>query len=431
MPADAAKTHPVVLRFQSMFPHQLDRYVLHEDRKGRGSKHCDPDMRNANRLNLIGDDTWRTRLTLELETAADENFAEEIDALKALNRQKDYLARGRAGRQDPWRASKGGPLREVILTANAEWFDGTTNDFGEVDMIEQARRADDFVDCGIRWLKSRFGDAVITARADFDETAPHIHAIIAPWAEKTSKRRGRQRLLVPNSMPLLASYEQAQDDVGAFFGEIGLTRGQPLAKERREAEAAGEKKPKPPQHTPPHIWRQQEASRLEAEKAALAEKKRQHEEKEVTLSEAIEEHDQRDAALSCRSEAMEKRELDMANAETLLDIAGTGKALPPPVGDEPDRIRRLRKRTTRAFEETKKKALRDADHMIAERIEQAKSLAVAAATFRAALIEAIPEGLRKGILRRVDPAAAELREEEKRVTVVEARRDRKTEDPKY
>ena len=332
MPADAAKTHPVVLRFQSMFPHQLDRYVLHEERKGRGSKHCDPDMRNANRLNLIGDDTWRTRLTLDLETAADENFAEEMDALKALNRQKDYLARGGAGRQDPWRASKGGPLREVILTANAEWFKGTTNDFDEVDIIEQARRADDFVDCGVRWLKSRFGDAVITARADFDETAPHIHAIIAPWAEKTSKRRGRQRLLVANSMPLLASYEQAQDDVGAFFGEIGLTRGQPLARERREAEAAGQKKPEARHYTPPHVWRKQEAARLDADAEALRRKRKKLEqreadaakteqaqgEREAELARRTEANDEQAAGLATRARAQDERDAELASAEAML-----------------------------------------------------------------------------------------------------------------
>lgn len=102
------RQYPVVLRFQSLFPDQINRYVLHEERKGRGSKHCDPKQRSRNRLNLLGDEDWQERFGLELDTASDENFAEEMDALKTSNRHKDYLARGREGRKDPWRKSKGG-----------------------------------------------------------------------------------------------------------------------------------------------------------------------------------------------------------------------------------------------------------------------------------------------------------------------------------
>ena len=409
------RQYPVVLRFQSLFPDQIKRYVLHEERKGRGSKHCDPKQRSRNRLNLLGDEDWQERFGLELATASDENFSEEMDALKASNRHKDYLARGREGRKDPWRKSKGGPLREVILTVNAQWFEETDDQSLDKNFIEEFKREDQFVDHGINWLNDRFGGAVITARADFDETAVHIHALIAPWAERTSKRRGRQKLLVPNSMPLLASYELAQDDVGEFFSAIGLVRGEARAKARRDAEAAGEEKPKARQHTPPHVWRQDEEHRLREECNALTKRETSISAREVSNAREVETLRVREESVDIREKDIASRQADMSASEALLDAAVAGEAIPDEVSGEPERTSRLRKKIHQAFKITRANALAEAAHSVAKQVAAAKALAEAAKTFKTALVDGIPKGIRDGILRRVAPEMARMDLEDTRL----------------
>ena len=54
---------PVVLRFAALFPSDLARYVLHEERRGRGSEHCVTERKYLNRPNLIGDADWIRRKT--------------------------------------------------------------------------------------------------------------------------------------------------------------------------------------------------------------------------------------------------------------------------------------------------------------------------------------------------------------------------------
>lgn len=217
---------PVVLRFAELFPSALARYAMHAARKGGNLDHIDPERSGSNRL-LIGGPDWRVKLEQEIASATATNLAEELEALKRRKRWKEIEVRIQHGKQAPWRASAGGPLREVILTAHRYWFAGSDGD-------EPTNRAQRFEAQAIEWLQSRFGDAVVHARADHDEMTYHIHAILAPWVEKTSTRRGTQRLLQPSSNRLLKDYEVAQDDVGDFFAAIGLKRGKRRAAQRRE-----------------------------------------------------------------------------------------------------------------------------------------------------------------------------------------------------
>jgi hypothetical protein len=192
--AKAGKRHRIVLRFAEMFPSGLAGYELHANRKGGNLDHVDR-ARSAENLIILGPTTWKQDLLDTVAIARAENLAEELEALQRPKRIKEVEARSRDGLQDPWRDSASGPLREVILTANRLWFEGTDS----LEFLRKDTRSERFERHAVEWLSSRFGDAVVHARADHDETAYHIHAIIAPWVDKTSERRGRQRLLQPSS----------------------------------------------------------------------------------------------------------------------------------------------------------------------------------------------------------------------------------------
>ncbi|MGY6634459.1 MAG: phage portal protein [Alkalilacustris sp.] len=269
-----ASTHPVVLRFAELFPAQLAGYEMHGDRSGGDLSHIDSSRSALNRM-LIGPVDWREQALAEIEVMRHENLAEELAALKARGRSREMDARIREGLKDPWRASKGGPLREVILTANKDWFEAA--DAPSIFGIPKAEREMEFEHAAVRWLRERFGDDVIHARADHDERTCHIHAIILPREVKQSKRRGRQQMLQPSVHPLIKDYEAAQDDVGAFFAAVGLRRGERRAEARRRARAAGQALPDRREHIPPARWRgegalrlQDEAEHLEGERRALA-----------------------------------------------------------------------------------------------------------------------------------------------------------------
>lgn len=265
--------HPVVLRFAEMFPSALPLFEVHRRRSGGDLDHIDADATPRNRL-LIGGPDWAAEALAEIEYMRHENLAEELAALKAAKRKKDMDARIREGLKDPWKASKGGPLREVILTANRSYFDPSDSSADPFAAADAIGRAHAFEACAVEWLTSRFGADVIHARADHDETAYHIHAVILPRAEKVSARRGRQRLLQPSVHPLIADYEAAQDDVGSHFATIGLRRGDRTAAARRAARAANMPLPPKPRHTSPAQWRAEQARKshaaLSAEQTAIA-----------------------------------------------------------------------------------------------------------------------------------------------------------------
>jgi hypothetical protein len=252
--------HPVVLRFAEMFPSALPKFEAHRRRIGGDLDHVDADATPRNRL-LIGEPDWAAEALAEIELMRHENLAEELTALKALKRKKEMDVRFREGLKDPWKASKGGPLREVILTAHRSYFDPTDGSPDPFAAAGAVGRAHAFEQCAVEWLTTRFGADVIHARADHDETAYHIHAVILPRAEKVSARRGRQKTIQPSVHPLIADYEAAQDDVGAFFAAVGLRRGDRTAAARRAAHVAGlPLPPNPVTPRPPRGARSRRAS---------------------------------------------------------------------------------------------------------------------------------------------------------------------------
>ncbi|OWY04623.1 hypothetical protein B6V75_00245 [Thioclava sp. F1Mire-8] len=275
--------YPVVLRFQGLYPHHLAGYEAHRLRKGGDLSHVDRSRTKLNGPPLIGPEDWAAQALAEIRDMTTENFAAELASLEKRNRKKDIERRIIEGPKQPWRATRHGPMREVILTVNKDWFDGDAAFFGE----EPASREDKFGKHAVAWLKKNFGDDVIHARADRDEAAYHIHAVIMPRATveiakpnaKVPTASATRRMLQPSIHPLIKDYEAAQDSVGQWFADLGLVRGERRAEEIREARKSGEKPPKRRYHAKTWKWRAEQelrlrakAEELEAEKAALDER---------------------------------------------------------------------------------------------------------------------------------------------------------------
>lgn len=268
--------YPVVLRFEGLYPHHLAGYEAHRLRKGGDLNHVDRARSNLNQR-LIGPEDWAALALKEINEMTAENFAAELESLEKRNRKKDIERRIIEGPKQPWRPTRHGPIREVILTVNKNWFEGDLSAFfGETEN----RREKEFGELAVAWLKDSFGDDVIHARADRDEAAYHIHAVIMPRATveiakpkaKVSTATATRRMLQPSIHPLIENYEAAQDSVGLWFADLGLVRGERTADAIRKARGNGTKPPKRRYHAKTWKWRVKEELRLKAEAKVLAEK---------------------------------------------------------------------------------------------------------------------------------------------------------------
>lgn len=407
MPA-VERRHPVVLRFKSMFPDALTRYEMHAARRGGDLSHVDPIKTASNRL-LIGDADWRRQLEEAISFASVQNLGAEIAALRRRKRQKETEIRALEGATPPWKASKEGPLREVILTAHRDWFAERT----DMDVILGQTREQVFEQRAVEWLASTFGKAVVHARADHDEMTYHIHAIIAPWVEKTSSRRGTQRVLQPSSIPVLADYEKAQDSVGAFFEQIGLERGKRTKAARREAvetrkrrverrealRASG--KPVPSdldptadpalpiarEHVPTPVWWAEETRRLKAK------------EEEVRKEAARAAH-ARAQAVEREAEAA-KRTQEAQEAIALIDIITSG-GKPPETLPTGGIGSRLVAALLRFGQKVKADAEAQAEKRVVEQVAAVLSLRASVAALKDRMVAALPLHLRARFARDTD-----------------------------
>lgn len=258
-----SKKYPVVLRFEGMDPSDIGGYEAHRTRRGGDLGHVDPNKPAPRRL--IGSATWAQEALAEIQLMKIETFAAELADLDRRNRRKDLAKRRIEGPRDPWRASRHGPLRELILTANKAWFEHTESS----DQMFNTAREQQFEELAVAWLQKNFGDDVIHARADTDEQAYHIHAVIMPRA--TVRKYGTEcRVLQPSAQALIRDYEKAQDSVGEWFSKIGLVRGERRRQAIRDALNDGRTPPVNPRHVRPAEWRAKEERRL-AEKVAEVE----------------------------------------------------------------------------------------------------------------------------------------------------------------
>lgn len=275
---EAQQEHPVVMRMQGLWPENIGGFEKHRKREGGDTGHVDR-SRSALNERLIGLEGWAQFVHREIQRMRLANFDRELTQLRKRRRTAEIERRLVEGPKDPWRPTRHGPLREVILTANAEWFESTNGDpFDEgYETREQA-----FQRLGVAWLRKTFGDDCVHARADRDEEAYHIHAVILPRA---ISKDGRM-LLQPSQHPVIRDYEKGQDDVGAWFAAagIGLKRGERRKKKVREAiahnaqlrmdqqagerlEEAEEPLPEYRQHVSPRKWREAQECELAGREA--------------------------------------------------------------------------------------------------------------------------------------------------------------------
>lgn len=270
--------YPVVLRFEGLYPHHLAGYEAHRLRKGGDLSHVNRSRTKLNGPPLIGQENWAALALEEIREMTAENFAAELESLEKRNRKKDIERRIIEGPKQPWRPTRHGPMREVILTVNKDWFDGDLSGFFNES---ENRREKEFGELAIAWLKDSFGDDVIHARADRDEAAYHIHAVIMPRTTvqiakpkaKVPTATATRRMLQPSIHPLIENYEAAQDSVGQWFSGLGLVRGQRTAAAIKLARDNGTEPPKRRYHAKTWKWRAKEELRLKAEAKALAAEK--------------------------------------------------------------------------------------------------------------------------------------------------------------
>ncbi len=313
--------YPVVLRFQGLYPHDLSGYEAHRMRKGGDLSHVDRARTKLNGPPLIGREDWAATALAEIREMTTENFAAELESPEKRKRKKDIQRRIVEGPKQPWRPTRHGPMREVILTVNKDWFSKDAAFFGE----EQASRENEFGDHAVAWLKANFGDDVIHARADRDEAAYHIHAVIMPRATveiakpnaKVRTATAIRRMLQPSIHPMIENYEAAQDSVGEWFAHLGLVRGERTAAAIREARETGETPPKRRRHAKTWEWRRQEELRLKAEAKALRDER---------------------LALDARAARVQEREDEVETVLAVAEGVASGAFLPDGVDDQPGLI---------------------------------------------------------------------------------------------
>lgn len=250
--------HPIVGRMQGLWPHQLARIDMHGMRRGGDLGHIDPTRRNAV---LLGGPDWAAEALARIDEIRFQNHNRELAALKKRNRKTELQTRIVEGPRDPWRDSAHGPMRELILTANKDFFGADLDGFfGAGPGLEER-----FQTLALDWLTATFGDDLIHVRADCDEAAYHLHAVILPLA---ATKDGRT-MLQPSKHAVIADYERFQDEIGLAFAPLGLVRGERRAQAIREARARGETPPPRRRHVRTRVWREQEERRLARERAAL------------------------------------------------------------------------------------------------------------------------------------------------------------------
>lgn len=272
---EARKEYPVVMRMQGLWPENIGGVEKHRLREGGDLGHVEFDL-SKNNQRLLGENDWAQRVHQEIRRMKWENHAMELAQLETRRRTKELQRRLAEGPKDPWRATRHGPMREVILTAHADWFKVLEGDPFNDDY--ETREAA-FQRLGVEWLKKTFGEDCVHARADRDEETFHIHAVILP---RSVTKDGR-RMLQPSKHDAIRDYEQAQTDVGAWFAaaDIGLVRGERRKKEVREAikhnqklreaqqqgsrlDEAEKPLPKYRQHVSPRKWREEQECKLVA-----------------------------------------------------------------------------------------------------------------------------------------------------------------------
>ncbi|UOA33316.1 hypothetical protein DSM110093_03141 [Sulfitobacter sp. DSM 110093] len=335
----------VVLRMRGMFPKDLAGYEAHRLRKGGDLSHIDKSRSHLNQT-FIGSETWAADASERIKEIRLQNFLDEVTALRKRKRKKDVERRLAEGPKDPWRATRHGPLREIILTANREYFEDEMAHFLGED------REGDFKVCAENWLRKEFRGDIIHARFDRDETAFHIHAVLLPIERvemtRTEKATGEMRviavrhMLQPSKHALVENYEKAQDSAGAAFSAVGLERGERRAARIKAARESGQPLPKRRYHTRTSQWRAAQELTLEAKgkelgerEDALDQKRIRLDARESTLASREAEIDTIDAAI----DGLESGQLEIEETKDVPLLSFT----PPEANSAPETMRLIQR----------------------------------------------------------------------------------------
>lgn len=216
------------------------------------------------------DRDWVGKIRQEVKEAAAFNTAQQVEELKKAGKGARARRRAKEGDKPPYRAQGPGPLREILVSVNAEWFDDPNAPPGVWDrkkVIAWSNQA-------LAFVQEEWGPALRYARIDFDEDGPHLHAVAAPWVKTKTPNGAEQKVMVPRLYGASQDLEKAQDRAGEAFAHLGIVRGERRAEARRQAKAEG-REPEPKRgHVPPRRWRQQMAekeARLEKQAEELLE----------------------------------------------------------------------------------------------------------------------------------------------------------------
>lgn len=276
--------HPVVYRVQALHPRDLSGVRFHGERRGGDLSHITPpedyeaEGRGAPVVLLYdeggkfkkGDRDWVKGIRDEIKQAAAFNTAQQVEELKRAGKGARARRRAKEGDKPPYRAQGPGPLREILVSVNAEWFDKEGGPPGQWD----GRKVEAWAQTALKFVQKEWGPALRYVRIDFDEDGPHLHAVAAPWVKTQTPNGAEQKVMVPRKFRASADLEKAQDRAGEAFAHLGIVRGERRAEARRQAKAEG-REPEPKRgHVTPRRWRQQMAekeARLERQAEELRE----------------------------------------------------------------------------------------------------------------------------------------------------------------
>lgn len=319
-------TYAVVYRFEGFTPRDMKAMQRHHRRAGGDLEHCDPSRFHLNEV-IHGTHDWADELAAEVAAYKELNMRNEVAALKKRGRKKEAERRRIQGGIDPWKNSGTlGPVRGVVLTANAEWFrQEGFEDFEGAD-FRDPKKVQAFRDAAVAFLDKHIPrEHCLFMVFETDERAPHIHAYYRAWSEKETKTKGVQRMLQPTDMKHFRNAEKAQDLVAEWFAPMGLVRGRRLAEERRRAKREGRMPPEKRHHITPWQWRQEERLTL-IQAADQARAERAKADARIEAAEAAEERARKVKAAELEEVKKKQEEARLARIENGKRIRAEWKA---------------------------------------------------------------------------------------------------------
>lgn len=154
------KEYPIILRMQGLRPDNMGGFEKHRPRQGGDLGHVN-ETRSKLSERVICEESWRQLCHHAIREMRLANHFMELDTLKKRRRKTELQRRMAEGARDPWRSTRHGPMREIILTADAAWFEVQDGDpFSDDCETRDAR----FQRLSVAWRKETLGDNSIHAR---------------------------------------------------------------------------------------------------------------------------------------------------------------------------------------------------------------------------------------------------------------------------